>query len=48
MCTCAHGFVQLATETPELNKVEEMGCNCMSEASFPSLRRFKLFNSTEF
>ena len=41
-------FVQLSTETPELNKDEEMWCNFMSESSFPSLRRLKLFNATEF
>jgi hypothetical protein len=39
-------FVQLSTETPELNKVEETERNFMSEASFPSLRRLKLFNAT--
>jgi hypothetical protein len=44
----AHMFVQLATETPKLNNVEERGCNFMSEASFPSRKRFKLFNKTEF
>jgi len=50
MCTRAraHMFVHLSTETHELHKVEERGCNFMSEASFPSLKRFKLFNSTEF
>jgi hypothetical protein len=41
-------FVQLLTETPESNEVEEMGCKFMSEASFPSLRRLILFNATEF